>query len=304
MHKLIISLLIFILIGCQQQASNTPSDVVKSIQDASNTASNVVKSIQEVKLPEITQPIFNCIEHKDSLKEADPNIQVAQNIREINEREKQILNYSSKMGGKDVSKGYVLDQKVPGTIQGICVAEVFFADGANHNIIFTISDVDGSEYIAYQDYETLAALAIVMSLSQPTIQQEQKPVEPKTIEQPVVTSQVTLKDTITNLEVVKQEAPAAIYDLPETKITPSFNCDKASTIIEKTICSSSELAKLDNSVALAYKNALSNGTHTDLKTTQKKWIKSRNSCQTEKCIEKAYVERWEDLAPWDFEQHD
>lgn len=288
MQKLNILIVTFFLVACQQQSSNTPS--------------NIVKSIQEIKVAEIIPPSFNCLEHKDSLKEMDTNIQAVQDIRELNENEKQIFSFSAKMGGKDLSSGYVLDQKIPGKIQGICVAEVFFSDGTNHNVIFTVSDVDGNGYIAYQDYAPLQAIALLMSLSQPSVQQ--LPEEPKIVQQPDVPVHAIPNDVNVNLEAVKQENQVATNVTSETKITPSFNCDKASTLIEKTICSSKALADLDNNVALAYQNALSNGTDVNLKASQKEWIRKRNTCQTEKCIEKAYVERWQDLAPSDFEEHD
>ena len=54
---------------------------------------------------------------------------------------------------------------------------------------------------------------------------------------------------------------------------PSFDCAKATTKVEKTICSDDELAELDLELSKVYseKRSLAN-----VKSSQKKWIKNRN----------------------------
>jgi uncharacterized protein len=74
----------------------------------------------------------------------------------------------------------------------------------------------------------------------------------------------------------------------------SFDCKKAATLVEKEICSSEILGKLDDAVAENYKGSLrtnlgDGGLH--LKKTQRQWLKERNSCKTPACIEEKYRER-------------
>jgi uncharacterized protein YecT (DUF1311 family) len=81
----------------------------------------------------------------------------------------------------------------------------------------------------------------------------------------------------------------------------SFNCNKASTTVEKTICSSVALAAYDQSVAQAYndtvkylKEAGNADTLVQLKNTQKQWLTQRNACGSDtKCLEKAMADRLE-----------
>ncbi len=58
---------------------------------------------------------------------------------------------------------------------------------------------------------------------------------------------------------------------------PSFDCAKATTKVEKTICSDDELAELDLELSKVYseKRSLAN-----VKSSQKKWIKNRNKIGT------------------------
>lgn len=73
----------------------------------------------------------------------------------------------------------------------------------------------------------------------------------------------------------------------------SFDCAKASTLIEQSICADAELAKLDDRLVLAYKQALAvqpNGG--ELKLQQRTWLKNvRNQCRDIACIKKVYVDR-------------
>ena len=82
----------------------------------------------------------------------------------------------------------------------------------------------------------------------------------------------------------------------------SFDCNKASTWVEKTICQSAELSKLDEGMAKKYKNNLVNESDEDSKTykarvidEQKARLKfQRNTCKEEACLLREYKERIED----------
>ena len=72
----------------------------------------------------------------------------------------------------------------------------------------------------------------------------------------------------------------------------TFDCDKASTSVEKVICSDTRLTNLDDQLGRQYKDVLaasSNGGA--LKAEQKAWLSSRNQCKDSDCIMKAYDDR-------------
>lgn len=78
----------------------------------------------------------------------------------------------------------------------------------------------------------------------------------------------------------------------------SFDCQKASTPTEKTICGSHDLAGWDRSVAAAFRAALerSPGRESDLREDQKAWLKKRDSCGSKgDCIDEMLWRRVEEL---------
>lgn len=77
----------------------------------------------------------------------------------------------------------------------------------------------------------------------------------------------------------------------------SFDCAKASTQVEKLICSNAELSKLDEllSVSYAQGNALSKS-KTEFMSSQRRWlIEKRNTCADTPCIKNAYETRMHEI---------
>lgn len=77
----------------------------------------------------------------------------------------------------------------------------------------------------------------------------------------------------------------------------SFNCKKASTLVEKAICSDPELSELDEQLAKSYKQARNNSANPKkLKQQQRHWLRSeRNQCQTIICLQAVYKVRISEL---------
>ncbi|WP_179403495.1 lysozyme inhibitor LprI family protein [Burkholderia guangdongensis] len=80
----------------------------------------------------------------------------------------------------------------------------------------------------------------------------------------------------------------------------SFDCKKASTYVEKTICSSPLLGKLDDALADNYRDMLATNLgdgpdNKSLKKEQRAWIAQRNKCTTEKCLVDLYRKRVDDV---------
>lgn len=93
------------------------------------------------------------------------------------------------------------------------------------------------------------------------------------------------------------------------EIIASFDCNKASQAIEKSICSDSELAELDRKMADAYKNkrqSITSNEKTTLKQEQREWLSHRaheceirqnnyNSDAVINCLVNSYKYRIEEL---------
>jgi uncharacterized protein YecT (DUF1311 family) len=99
----------------------------------------------------------------------------------------------------------------------------------------------------------------------------------------------------------KQTAATASIS-EQAKLTPSFDCAKASTFAEKTICSDKLLGQLDGALAQNYRYMLASdigdGARNDLKITQKKWLELRNKCQNNRCIADTYRKRIDEVCDY------
>ena len=72
----------------------------------------------------------------------------------------------------------------------------------------------------------------------------------------------------------------------------SFDCKKASSFAEKSICADGYLSSVDSILASAYKKALTTTQDPDqLRQLQREWIAERDQCTTQKCLDKSLGER-------------
>ncbi len=75
----------------------------------------------------------------------------------------------------------------------------------------------------------------------------------------------------------------------------SFDCNKAMTYVEKTICSNPELSTLDDLMANNYRvmraAGIGAGAQSHLKQSQRDWIKVRNKCTSIACLKFQYLAR-------------
>jgi hypothetical protein len=84
----------------------------------------------------------------------------------------------------------------------------------------------------------------------------------------------------------------------QVSITPSFDCSKASTIVEKLICSTPQLASADSEMATEYSRRYSAAgpNAAAVRQAQRQFIAIRNQCSTTDCIAQAYRARRAELA--------
>ena len=73
----------------------------------------------------------------------------------------------------------------------------------------------------------------------------------------------------------------------------SFDCKKAATPVEKSICAEGQISDLDSLLMLSYKKALANAADPkSLKSEQRAWLTYvRNKCQDNICLKRVYNER-------------
>lgn len=85
---------------------------------------------------------------------------------------------------------------------------------------------------------------------------------------------------------------------PRVAIGASFDCSKAGTSVEKTICASQTLSRSDEQLAKAYESVLVLSDHPEIvKSQQKEWLRHiRDACQDEPCLQSAYEHRLTQLA--------
>jgi hypothetical protein len=83
--------------------------------------------------------------------------------------------------------------------------------------------------------------------------------------------------------------------LERRKVTPSFDCEKASVSAESFICRDESLTSLDNALSDNYKallaSALSEAGRRELKATQRLWLAERNRCTNPECVRELYHQR-------------
>jgi uncharacterized protein len=90
---------------------------------------------------------------------------------------------------------------------------------------------------------------------------------------------------LTSSSATQTTAPAP----SATANSPSFDCRKATTTVEKLVCNSPELSKLDVSLAEMYKEAVSKAP--SIRDDQRSWNGEKNKCADVECLKTAYEDR-------------
>lgn len=121
--------------------------------------------------------------------------------------------------------------------------------------------------------------------------QEPAPVTPPSPAQPVQTA----PQPVTQVALATQQQPP--QSTKSGVIEASFDCAKASSKIEKLICSTPETANADKRLASAYSAARAKSTNDgQIKADQRDWMKSeRNACNDSACLLKVTENRIQQL---------
>lgn len=95
------------------------------------------------------------------------------------------------------------------------------------------------------------------------------------------------------LSAIFDEGSSSVPEAP-TSAGPSFNCQKASTDVERMICSDETLSGLDRELSAKYSRLLRAGA-VELKGSQLSWTKQRDTCTDKACVGLAYMTRIREL---------
>ena len=88
----------------------------------------------------------------------------------------------------------------------------------------------------------------------------------------------------------------SILASPLLAAAASFDCTKAGTEIEKSICTNEVLSKLDDELASSYRSAKASSVNPDkLLADQRIWIRGRNACKNDECLKNSYNLRIDQL---------
>lgn len=121
----------------------------------------------------------------------------------------------------------------------------------------------------------------------------------KPSESPAEQVQSSRADSAQGNQVETGSASPQVAEPAAQHFTPSFNCAKTSTSVEKSICDDSLLGQLDGALADNYKmmkaSDIGDGAMADLKATQKSWLLARNKCDSNECLESAYRKRLDEI---------
>lgn len=96
--------------------------------------------------------------------------------------------------------------------------------------------------------------------------------------------------------------PAVQVAKPQLDLGPSFDCSKAASYAEKSVCSDTHLGRLDGALAKNYQAMqganIGEGALADLKKTQRAWNAEKNKCADMQCLLRAYTARIEDVCEY------
>lgn len=85
--------------------------------------------------------------------------------------------------------------------------------------------------------------------------------------------------------------------IPAAAQSVSFNCAKATSQVERLICASSEVSRLDDTLSQIFDFELEQEeSFPGLKSTQKTWLARRNTCTDVNCIKYRYEQRIAEIA--------
>lgn len=95
------------------------------------------------------------------------------------------------------------------------------------------------------------------------------------------------------MKIIRLTIAALLAAAPIAASAASFDCAKASTLVENAICANPELSRRDEALASLYQAALKQDPA--IRADQLNWLRERNRCIDERCLINAYDRRIDEL---------
>lgn len=95
------------------------------------------------------------------------------------------------------------------------------------------------------------------------------------------------------MTLIRLAMAAALAAAPLASWAASFDCAKASTLIENAVCTNPELSRKDEVLGRLYQSALKQDP--SVRSEQISWLRERNRCIDERCLINAYDRRIDEL---------
>ncbi|WP_395683583.1 lysozyme inhibitor LprI family protein [Dokdonella sp.] len=90
---------------------------------------------------------------------------------------------------------------------------------------------------------------------------------------------------------MRKAAAVALSLATGTATAASFDCGKATTRIEHAVCANTRLSQLDEQLAQAYRSAVGSAQAGSIRQTQRDWMRTRDACASDACLEREYAQR-------------
>jgi uncharacterized protein len=91
--------------------------------------------------------------------------------------------------------------------------------------------------------------------------------------------------------VMRVAATIALSLAMDSAIAASFDCSKAATPVEHAVCANARLSRLDEQLAQAYRKAIAGAQADSIRHAQRDWMRTRDACASDACLEQAYAQR-------------
>jgi uncharacterized protein len=89
-----------------------------------------------------------------------------------------------------------------------------------------------------------------------------------------------------NWMIIRNALALTLALVASNSIAASFDCSKAASFAESSICKDGYLSSVDSILARSYQKALAEAEHPDeLRQSQREWLAVRDQCTTQKCLD-------------------
>jgi uncharacterized protein len=221
-----------------------------------------------------------------------------------------VIEYPRASGFNEAIKKYECEARLVsgGTYQLPITYESQIDDGGQHIVsvggigqgdLFQLAAA-ASTRIAQAKEEAAKARAAAVATAAPAAAEQVQSNPSTPTSNRSVASPAVVAPSVSNATTATQPVatPAQVERVPESRAEvakPSFDCGRATTLVENTICGDATLSSMDALLAQSYTRMMAadidDGARAAMKADQRAWLGRRNECSSKACLEATYRER-------------